>query len=79
MRLSSSGSEEGCRGNVVGQTTGAEVRDSEREYEKPSVRDYGDLVEITAASGVIGTEDGVGKRIIAGVGGVGNVSIGILP
>ncbi len=49
------------------------------DYEKPEVVDYGDLLELTAASGVAGVEDGMGKRISAGVGGVVEASVGILP
>jgi hypothetical protein len=48
-------------------------------YEKPQISDYGDLLELTAASGVAGTEDGVGKTVQAGVGGVVEVSVGVLP
>ena len=50
-------------------------------YEKPIIRDYGDLLTLTAAAGTIGTEDGTpgGKTIQAGVGGVGGVSVGVLP
>jgi hypothetical protein len=49
-----------------------------REYEKPQVVDYGDLLTLTAASGIQGSEDGVGKTIQAGVGGTGGVSVGVL-
>jgi hypothetical protein len=34
-----------------------------KSYEKPVVRDYGDLLAITQASGSIGAEDGGGKVI----------------
>jgi hypothetical protein len=30
-------------------------------YDKPSVMDYGSLVELTAANGLAETEDGIGK------------------
>jgi hypothetical protein len=49
------------------------------DYEKPEVIDYGDLLELTAASGIAGVEDGAGKRVRAGVDGVAEVSVGILP
>lgn len=49
------------------------------DYEKPEVVDFGDLLELTAAQGSIGTEDGAGKTITAGVGGVVEVSVGLLP
>lgn len=51
----------------------------ENTYEKPEVVDFGSLVELTAASGVVGSEDGVGKTVQAGVGGLGSVSLGLLP
>jgi hypothetical protein len=49
------------------------------DYEKPEVVDFGDLLQLTAAQGSIGTEDGVGKTIQAGVGGIVSASIGLLP
>jgi hypothetical protein len=49
------------------------------DYEKPSIIDFGDLLDITAASGVVGSEDGVGKTVQAGVGDVVEVSVGVLP
>ena len=49
------------------------------DYVKPEVVDYGDLVELTAAAGSLGSEDGTGKTIQAGVGDVIGVSVGILP
>lgn len=39
----------------------AETREA---YEAPTVKDYGDLVEITAASGFGGPEDGGAKLAI---------------
>lgn len=33
------------------------------EYEEPRVVDYGDLLEITAATGLFGTEDG-GTKVL---------------
>jgi hypothetical protein len=32
-------------------------------YEKPSVVDYGSLVELTALNGMVDAEDGVGKLL----------------
>ena len=34
----------------------------EMSYEKPVIRDYGDLVELTAAVSVLGNEDGASKH-----------------
>jgi len=48
-------------------------------YEQPVISDFGDLLDLTAASGLTNVEDGVGKRIQAGVGGVVGVSVGVLP
>lgn len=47
------------------------------DYEKPQVSDYGDLLTLTAAQGTIGSEDGIGKTIQGGVGGVAGVSVGV--
>jgi hypothetical protein len=49
------------------------------DYEKPEVVDFGDLLELTAAAGIVGSEDGVGKTVQAGVGGIVEVSVGVLP
>lgn len=49
-----------------------------KDYEKPRVVDYGDLLSLTAASGVQGSEDGMSKSVQAGVGGVAGVSVGVL-
>ena len=38
--------------------------DSRETYELPVIEDYGDLVELTAASGLTGTEDGGSKLLI---------------
>ncbi len=55
-------------------------RNEAREpYSKPVVVDYGDLVSLTASAGTVGSEDGIGKTIQAGVGGVVGVSVGIAP
>lgn len=48
-------------------------------YTAPIVNDLGDLRDLTLASGVVGTEDGVGKTVQAGVGDVAEVSVGVLP
>ena len=48
------------------------------EYTAPKVVDYGDLAKMTLATGQVGTEDGVGKTVVAEVGPVG-VSVGVLP
>lgn len=49
------------------------------DYQKPEVVDFGDLLALTAASGSIGSEDGIGKTVQAGVGDVVTVSVGVLP
>lgn len=33
------------------------------KYEEPEIRDYGNLLEVTRASGAVGGEDGAGKSI----------------
>ena len=33
------------------------------QYEEPTVVDYGDLLDLTAATGLFGTEDGASKVI----------------
>jgi hypothetical protein len=48
-------------------------------YEKPQIVDHGTLRDLTAASGTIGSEDGIGKTVQGGVGGVVGVSVGIFP
>ena len=48
------------------------------DYTTPKVVDYGDLVDMTLATGVAGSEDGVGKTIQAEVGPV-DVSVGVFP
>ena len=47
-------------------------------YEKPSVTDFGDLVELTQGSGQIGASDGIGFTIQANIGPT-TLSVGILP
>ena len=49
-----------------------------KAYEKPVVADSGDVKKVTAATGVVGDEDGAGKTIQAGVGPI-DVSVGIFP
>lgn len=49
------------------------------EYLSPVVLDYGDLVVVTQSSGIAGTEDGVGKTVVVGAPGVGDLSVGVLP
>lgn len=49
------------------------------KYVKPELVDYGDLVALTAGQGTVGTEDGIGKTLVGGVGGVGGVSVGVGP
>lgn len=46
-------------------------------YVKPQLVDYGDLVALTASTGSAGTEDGIGKTIVGGIGGVSGVSVGV--
>ena len=48
-------------------------------YVKFTIVDYGDLVALTASTGLAGSEDGIGKTIVGGVGGVGGVSVGVGP
>lgn len=40
------------------------MNETRESYESPIVRDYGDLVELTAASGFAGPEDGGSKLSI---------------
>jgi hypothetical protein len=48
------------------------------EYVKPEVVDYGDLFELTAGACSVGSEDGTGKTIQIGIGGIGDISVGII-
>lgn len=48
-------------------------------YEEPEIRDYGDLLEITAAAGQVGSEDGAGKVIAGGVPGLAEVTVQLFP
>lgn len=47
-------------------------------YERPKVRDYGDLRELTQAQGFTGAEDGGSKALIHHEPDLG-ISLGILP
>lgn len=48
-------------------------------YEVPEVRDYGDLLDITAAAGSLGTEDGAGKTVSVDGGSLGSVTVQLFP
>jgi hypothetical protein len=48
-------------------------------YESPEIRDYGDLLEITAASGILGSEDGAGKVVSGGVDPIAQVTVQLFP
>jgi hypothetical protein len=49
------------------------------KYEEPVIRDYGALIEITRASGVVGGEDGVGKAIHVVVDPIAEATVQVLP
>jgi hypothetical protein len=55
--------------------SGKEIR---MNYEKPSVTDFGDLVELTQGTGQIGASDGLGFTLQINVGPIA-ASIGVLP
>ena len=46
-------------------------------YEKPQVVDYGDLQDMTQATGTLGAPDGIGFTIQVTVDPVVDISIGI--
>lgn len=48
-------------------------------YEQPTISDYGDLIDITAAAGSVGAEDGAGKTISVDANPIAQVTIGLLP
>ena len=48
-------------------------------YEQPQISDYGDLLDITAASGAVGAEDGAGKSISVDANPIAQVTIQLLP
>lgn len=50
-----------------------------RRWTPPAVADYGDLVTITAAAGVLGIEDGAGKAATVDVNPVAQVTVQVLP
>jgi hypothetical protein len=49
------------------------------KYTAPVITDYGTVTDFTAATGTIGSEDGVGKTIQAGHDAIGQVSVGVVP
>lgn len=48
-------------------------------YEQPKVTDYGDLLDLTAASGAVGGEDGAGKSVQVVVDPIAQVTVQLLP
>ena len=46
------------------------------DYEKPEVVDFGDIVELTAAAGSIGSEDGVERTAVLEAGDIFYASVG---
>lgn len=50
----------------------------DKTYEKPSVTDFGDLVELTQGAGSIGAADGIAFTIRANLG-PNFLSVGVLP
>jgi hypothetical protein len=49
------------------------------EYEAPEVRDYGDLLQLTAASGTFGNEDGTGKVVSVHADPLAEVTVQLFP
>lgn len=49
------------------------------KYEEPEIRDYGDLVELTRASGAFGSEDGAGKTVYVVVDPIAEATVQLLP
>lgn len=49
------------------------------QWTPPALVDYGDLVTITAAAGVLGSEDGAGKAVTVDVNPVAQVTLQVLP
>lgn len=49
------------------------------KYEEPEIRDYGDLVEMTRASGAFGSEDGAGKTVYVVVDPIAEATVQLLP
>ena len=63
---------------------GAQVRHDETgeagvKYEEPEVRDYGDVLEVTHASGAVGGEDGAGKSIHVVVDPIAEATVQLSP
>ena len=48
-------------------------------YEQPQIRDYGDLLDMTAATGAVGGEDGAGKSISVDANPIAQTTIQLLP
>ena len=48
-------------------------------YEQPTISDYGDLLDITAASGAVGAEDGAGKSTSVDANPIAQVTVQLLP
>ena len=49
------------------------------KYEEPKIRDYGDLLDVTRASGTIGGEDGAGKAVQVTVDPIAQVTVQVFP
>lgn len=49
------------------------------KYEEPEIRDYGDLFEVTRASGAVGGEDGAGKSIQIVVDPIAEATVQLFP
>ena len=49
------------------------------KYEEPVIRDYGEVLEITRASGVLGAEDEVGKAVTIVVDPIAEAAVQVLP
>lgn len=48
-------------------------------YEEPVVQDYGDLLDVTRASGALGGEDGAGKSVQVDANPVAQLTVQVLP
>ena len=48
-------------------------------YEDPRVADYGDLLDMTAAAGAVGAEDGAGKSVQVDANPVAQLTVQVLP
>lgn len=48
-------------------------------YVEPEIRDYGDLLDVTRASGAIGSEDGAGKSVQVTVDPITQVTVQVFP